>query len=283
VITFNTPCLRWKLVAAVKLQYGWPGFTAPYSTRYLSKLVTISSSPTFGFTPGAWTDVQQQLYTMDHEGNISPNDGLFHINADFPYGAPLTEDPKHSESWEVTETYFKHIYNNGLFFTQTEVQLSDPYELTALESDADQIIASLNLADQPWNTWQSGGDLTSIAAQPIENNAIPEQFRNAAQDNSGPAAMTQLNSAAWYAYALGLVTASFWQPNGYMKTIGHVAMAGNYCRKTFVFDPSFNVLNQNCLSGIGSCASTFIVTPPPLVAGQNAVVLIVPNCQCNAA
>jgi hypothetical protein len=280
MLTFNTPCLRWKLQAAVKLQFGWPGFVPPYSTRYLSKLVTITVTPTFNFPNGPST-VSSQQWIMDKEGNlISPADGEPHANADFPYGEPLTEDPVHSETWEVTETFFKHVYNDGEHFVQTEVQLSQPYETADLEQDADAILAGMNVAAQPWDTWQSAGDLYPRELVDMAD-ALPGQVRNASQETSGPFDMEVFNSAAWYTYVLGEVSGEDWQPNGYMKTIGHVAMAGNYCQKTFFVDANGDVLDQNCVSGVGSCKNPFIVQPPGLVPGKNAYVLIVPNCVCS--
>jgi hypothetical protein len=286
LLAFNLgggPCLRWKLVATVKLQWGWPGFSVPYTTRYLSKLVTISVTPTFdyGTANQAPTAVSSSQWNMDHYGNVMQTilagDGA---DADFPYTSDITPDPTHSESWAVSDSSFTHVYNDGYDFTQTEVQLSNPYTTAMLDADAQAFLNAADVKDQPWQTWQTAGEITSPFFVTIPNAALPPQVRNADQSYPGPAAMAALNSAAWYAYTYGEVSNGEWFPNGYMKCIGYVAMAGNYCEKTFIIDPGFNVLNETCASGVGSCSNEFTVTPPALTPGQNAYVTITPNCQC---
>ena len=289
LLTFNLgngPCLRWKLVAAVKLQWGWPGFIPPYQTRYLTKLVTISTTPTFNYgtskqgptivSSSRW-DINRFSGANGATQTIISNGGA---DADFPYGADLTPDPTHQESWAVQETYFRHVYNNGYNYVQTELQLSNPYDSATLEADADSFLNAADMADQPWQTWQTVGEITSPFFLTIPNAALPVQFRNADQAVPGPNAMASLNSAAWYAYVYGSVSSALWLPNGYMKCIGYVAMAGNYAQRTYVIDGAFNILNQICVSGVGSCGNEFKVTPPSLVPGQSAYVTIAPNASC---
>src|SRR5882724_7529356 len=43
--SFNTPCLRWKLLIAYKGQNGWPGFLFPNATRYLAIIITVTNDP----------------------------------------------------------------------------------------------------------------------------------------------------------------------------------------------------------------------------------------------
>ena len=292
MFTFSTPCLRWKLIMAVKGQYGWPGFLAPYETRYLNKLVVIRITPTLGYgTPSQGpTTVQQQLWQLDRITGeiIFPADpGTAQAIADFPYGDPLPEDPVHSETWTVTESSFTHVYNNGTNFIETEVTLSNPYDLAILDADADALLASVSVAAMPWNTIQvvranevsfplgpyaPSGDLTQL---------LPPQVTYANIYTGAPVPAPQLNAAAWTIYAPGYVFDDNWNPNGYAKLIGYVAMAGNNCQKTFRIDYSQKLLSENCVTGIGSCSSPFKVCPPTLIVpGQNAYVIIQPNCQC---
>jgi hypothetical protein len=245
-------------------------------------LVTISITPTFdyGTTEQAPTTISSSLWTLDHFGNatqtILSNGGA---DADFPYATTLGESAANSETWTVTETSFIHVFNNGYNFTQTEVQLSNEYTPAMLDADAQAYLDAADIADQPWQSWQSVGELTSPFFVEITG-VLPIQAQNASQDASGPEIMGALNSAAWYAYTLGEVADGAWFPNGYMKCIGYMAMAGNYCQKIFILDDNQNVLNETCLSGVGSCANQFTVTPPALTPGQNAYVTITPNCVC---
>ena len=186
----NGPCLRWKLVAAVKLQWGWPGFVAPYQTRYLTKVVTITAIPTFGYgtpDPGA-PIVSSSRWTLDRLTNESTQTILTNggADADFSYGTDLTPDPTHNESWVVSETNFVHVYNNGYNYITTEVQLSDPYDTATLETDANNFLAAADVTDQPWQTWQTVGEITSPFFITIPNAALPVQFRNAGSIVSGP-------------------------------------------------------------------------------------------------
>lgn len=290
MFTFSTPCLRWKLILALKGQYGWPGFTAPYASRYLNKLVVIRTTPTFDYgTPDQGPTVERrQLWQLDRITGtvISPGIGEAQADADFPYGFPLPTDPVHSETWDVSETQFTHVFNNGEFVVETEVTLSQPYDLATLDADADALIGSVSVAKMPWNTIQvvsanevsaplgsysPTGDLTLL---------LPPQVTYRGIFAGGPVPVPQLNAAAWYVYAPGFVSAENWFPNGYAKLIGYIAMAGNYCQKTYVIDYNQNLLLEKCLSGTGSCATPFKVIPPPLVPGEDAYVLIIPNCQC---
>src|SRR5579883_809818 len=116
MFTFSTPCLRWKLVLALKGQYGWPGFTPPYATRYLNKLVVIRTTPAYGYGTSNQgpTTVRSQSWVTDRiTGNSKAVGAGDSVNADFPYGLPL------DDTWQVSETYFKQVINNGYFVIQT--------------------------------------------------------------------------------------------------------------------------------------------------------------------
>ena len=69
----------------------------------------------------------------------------------------------------------------------------------------------------------------------------------------------------------------------YMKFVGLVQMAGNYCKKNYYIDWNQNPMSQSCQSGQGGCGSGFRVNPAPIIVGQDAYTIVVPNCQCAAA
>jgi hypothetical protein len=287
MLSFNSPCLRWKLILATKLQAGWPGFTAPYLTRYLNKLVVITTQPSYNYPNNTPTVRQQEWITDRLSGGIYSADGNDNANADFPYGATLNQNPP-DETWEVTETYFKHVVNNGYFVIQTEITLSNSYDLATLDADANALLSSVSVAQMPWNTLQVAvgsdeglpigpytpvGDLTAL---------LPPQTIYDLSGAPGPIAVPQLHAAAWYVYAPGLVSSQNFFPNGYSKLIGYIAMAGNYCQKNFFIDYDQNVLDQTCQNGVGSCSNPFKITPPPLVVGRDTYVLVMPNCRCGS-
>jgi hypothetical protein len=278
--------LRWKLVLANKNQNGWPGFIAPFENRYLNKLVVIETQPTFNYPNNPVTTRTQEWVTDRLTGAIASADGNANADADFPYGDTLTQQPG-TETWTVTETSFTHWLNNGYFVIITTVTLSNPYTLTQLDTDTNALLSSVSILNMPWNTlivvpsadqglplgpYSPNGDLTQL---------LPPQVTYNLTGAPGPIAVPNLNAAAWCIYAPGSVSSQNFFPNGYSKLIGYIAMAGNYCQKTYYLDYNLNLLNQNCVSGIGSCAAPFKVTPPPITPGTDAYVLIVPNCQCS--
>ncbi|HZV36156.1 MAG TPA: hypothetical protein VFB72_16385 [Verrucomicrobiae bacterium] len=286
--------MRYKLVLAQKNQNGWPGFVAPFSTRYLNKTVTITSQATQDYPSSASSTVTANYVTDRLSGGISFVKGTVGVDAVFPYGEMLTEDPVHSETWTVTDASFTHVYNNGYNYVTTQVDLSNPYDFGTLDADLNALLSSVSIASMPWNSLiiVPGPD----AAQPIGpytpnadlmNDLLPAT--DAATGRSvtytgviapGPNTIPNLNAAAWAIFAPGLVSSQNFFPNGYQKLIGYIAMAGNYCQRNFFIDYNQNLLNQNCVSGSGACNAPFKVTPPPITPGENAYVLIVPNCQC---
>jgi hypothetical protein len=278
MITFNTPCLKWKIVAAEKLQVGWPGFIAPYLTRYLNKHVVISTS--FGGGPET---VRTQDFFMDRLGNVTTDPDPVIAEADFLYGEDLpTGEFGATETWTVTETFFQNILVNGGFTTKTEVTLSNPYGLDQLNADLDALIAGVDVASVPWNTLTKnaaadiGSTLTDV------NVLIPPEWTYLGYLN-GPRTFTTavpLLAAAYSAFEPGLVSAGDWFANSSVKVVGYISMAGNYCLNTFTLDDELNVLDETCQSGIGACSASSKITPPPVNPETNAYILFTPNCQC---
>ena len=160
--------------------------------------------------------------------------------ADFPYSLTLpTNDP--NDVWEVSETEFTNTVNNGEFVIQTQVTLSDPYDLGTLDSDANTLLSAVSVASMPWNTLQFvSDDGVSVCDGPITPGgdltvALPPQVTYGGFFAGGLISVP-LNAAAWYVYVPGFVTSTTFFPNGYLKLIGYIAMAGNYCAQTYIID-----------------------------------------------
>jgi hypothetical protein len=271
MFTFSTPCLKWKLLVAVKYQYGFPGFTAPYNTRYLTQ--TITETQTF---PGSSTSYESST-TIDRITGAATSTvitGGLTDNFVFPYGQDLT-----GTTYVVggDDNYsFTFTKDDGYILVTVNVQLSNPYNLAQLDADADTLLATIDPATMAWNTLQ---EVFYDIFGPADA-GIPAQY---GYGGATGGAISQLNAAAWSWLSLGDVSSVTYYPNAYSKLISYVAMAGNYCQKTLTFDYNNNLINQSCLSGVGACSAPFKVVPPPLAAGQNSVVLIVPNCQCSGS
>jgi hypothetical protein len=281
MISFNTPCFKFKLLAAVKYQYGFPGFAPPYSTRYLSLLITETRGITAGPGAGGFSTTASQLFTIDRI-NGGPTPGFLQGATGyfvFPYGQDLTADPNTTytvtDDANVSWTTLGAPAGNGLGnqFTTVTLALSNPYTLAQLDADADALLATIDPSTMPWGMMQEA--FYDIFGPP--DAGIPAQYGYGGATGGDVA---KLNAAAWSFLTLGLVSTANYYPNAYSKLISYIAMAGNYCQKTLYFDYNNNLINQTCLNGVGACGSTFEVTPPPLSDGQNTVVIIVPNCQC---
>src|ERR1700722_2382611 len=143
MFTFSKPCLKWKLLVAVKYQYGFPGFTAPYSTRYLSMLITETKGIMGGSGGGGFSTTAQQLFTFDRITGGQTSPVLNQSATDFfvfPYGADLTADPNTTYSvsgdTEVTWTTIGEPAGGGLgnIFTTVTLALSDQYTLAQLDA-----------------------------------------------------------------------------------------------------------------------------------------------------
>ena len=102
------------------------------------------------------------------------------------------------------------------------------------------------------------------------------------EPSGAPGALSALGAAALSAYmpanALNFNTA------GFAKVIGYLAMAGDYCLKTYTLNTAGQLVGSpTCISGRGSCSSWFKVSPStPYVAGENTYVLAMPNRRCGS-
>jgi len=221
----------------------------------------------------------QQLFTIDRTtGAPTPpnqNQNALGYLPVFPYGQDLTGDPNTSYSVTgdigYTSTY---ISPYGYGTTVLTVELSNPYTLAQLDADADALLAAIDPATMAWGALQEALD-GSFGPPDL---GIPAQY---GYGGSTGGAIPKLNAASWSLLTLGDVSSVNYFPNTYSKLISYIAMAGNYCQKTLTYDYNQNLINQSCLNGVGACSVPFEVIPPPLAAGQNTIVLVVPNSQCS--
>ena len=267
MISFCLPCLQWKFIVAIKAHEGWSGFLPPYHTKYLHRIDKTTFS----------TGVLNREQVIDRlTGQLTEISGPGYDIVQFgppPFGGP---------NWTVRDDYLSFLDTvNGIHYEST---LDQPYELTTLNADADNLIATIDPAGIPW------GNLVEVdLGVPIELSIggvnemmsflpLPYQFLLA----SAPVA--SLGAAAAYIFFPGTISNIGLNFQGCLiKLVGFIKMAGNYCQKTYYIDFNQNVLSHLCLSGKGSCAAPgFRVNPPPVIDGQNAYVLIVPNCQCSS-
>ncbi|HEX3800768.1 MAG TPA: hypothetical protein VH413_18890 [Verrucomicrobiae bacterium] len=194
----------------------------------------------------------------------------------FPYTG-LTPSVEGSV-WQVSEDHYIHTVtdpNFGIVVT-VDVQLSNQYTLTMLESDTDDLLATIDVSQVNWFTLVS----TQNGALDDPTRLLPPQYTYGPSQFPGPVSIPQLGAAAWSVLVPEPVGNTTWIPNVYAKAVGYFAMAGNYCEKTFLLDYNGAPLSNSCSSGVGTCAGEFMVQPPPLTDSENAYVLIVPNCVC---
>jgi hypothetical protein len=198
----------------------------------------------------------------------------------------------------------------GAAVTTIQVELSNQYTLEQLDADATQLLNAVDTDAMPWsslvfaayNEFQTvvgpstpAGFLNGLLPDFAEYDEVagpgPIQGESTILYNTGsdaavafgPIPYAAIKSAAFAVYALGYVGATSWFPNGCIKLKSVIAMAGNYCEKTFAIDDDLNGLGQTCQSGQGQCSAPFNVNPGPLSLSQNSYTLIVPNCQCESS
>ncbi len=279
--SFGTPCLRWKIIEATKPQYGIAGFLPPYHNRYLTMTVNYTQDNS-ALGPGFGSITATQPFTIDRiTGLRTP---LFANDAAAPFLLP-PYDPSQTvntpgSEWTISETEYTHTVTDPIYGTKiiVDVTLSNQYTLAQLDGDCQALINAIDPATVDWFTLvhtdggnPGPGDPTTL---------LPAQYMYGSIFGPTPYPIPTLGAAAWEALLFGNVGGGNFQSNAYTKAIGYFAMAGNYCEKTFNIDDSCNLLASGCVSGVGNCASEFLVTPPPINDQTNAYVLIQPNCAC---
>jgi hypothetical protein len=278
LFSFATPCLRWKIIQAIKAHNGFPGFIAPYRRRYLDMLVTYTVDDR-ALGSGFGITTTSQLYSIDRiTGGLTPTSANVETAPYLPFPYTGLTPSVEGSVWQVSEDHYIHTVtdpNFGIVVT-VDVQLSNQYTLAMLESDTDDLLATIDINQVNWFTLVS----TQNGALDDPTRLLPPQYTYGPSQFPGPVSIPQLGAAAWSVLVPEPVGNTTWIPNVYAKAIGYFAMAGNYCEKTFLLDYNGAPLSNSCSSGVGTCAGEFLVKPPPLTDRENAYVLIVPNCVC---
>ena len=294
MLSFCPPCFQWKIFAAWKTYWGFVGFVAPHQTRYLTKTIRFVSSAIF--FPGAPTTVLQD-YSMVL--GIDRNTGAKAIislttavgqGGAFPDPCPtdfsnIQTILENSPLWTInSDTQAVYSQTGGGITTQYFVTLSDEYTLTDLEGDVDTLLAVVDPSTvPPMNLLQvtAPGD-NMFGALDMGLAAIPNSYLYSTLGQAGLSHQPILKAAALTAYLP--VESTQLIPGlavGLLKLASMMAMAGNYCQKTFTLDYNVQpVGTPQCVSGVGTCNGWFTVPAPPLEPGRNAYKLVVPNCRC---
>jgi hypothetical protein len=303
MISFFTPCLRWKILVAYKGQHGWPGFQSPFATRYLTMALKVTNDQSgltnqfTGLPDGLPITVTDYTFGIDRitGRGLAANPSVV---PDFPYADAIATSPP-GETWEVIgDTYFKHIVPyaqpplGGLAYEITEVTLSNPYTTTQLDADANALLAAVDLTKMDWFTAQIVQNAEvffpigpyTLSFDTLANLLPPDVIGFSLSGIQTNIPVPVLPAAAWYVFTPGFVGRDTWYPNGYLKAVGWFSMAGNYALQTNYINYQQQTINQTSATGIGSCAASFEVTPPPLGAsqlpiapGQDGFVLLEPN------
>jgi hypothetical protein len=319
MISFCAPCLKWKFIMAFKGHNGYNGFLPPYRNKYLKHVVKLTldqSGLTYPggipvYPKGGGVTIQQDEFDIDPLTGFLTNipNGSTGGQHFFPYfgatlpapqppGDGVTNVTASDTSYTITH-YFSEPPLNGLAKNITEVTLSNQYTLAQLDADTDALINVIDPNTIPWGgglaTWHvnnalGGPDLGTIYAG-VDQQLLPAstQIPFPPRGPAPPTSFTvpQLGAAAAYTYAPSPfgepVIAPYDKPGAYMKLVGFIQMAGNYCKKNFYIDWEQKPISQSCQSGQGWCGAAFRVNPPPIIVGQDAYTMIVPDCQCIGA
>jgi hypothetical protein len=307
VISFCGPCLKFKFLMACKGHSGFNGFQPPYNTKYLVRDITVVNTwEVFGVMQGGYPGTSRRQLTIDRAtGQMFETGGEPATSfSPFPFEIDLAAQFP-GQDWTISDNRFQTtavILDNGVDYktTTTTVQLSQPYDLTALEADADAFLNAIDPANLAWSTLTTVGRADDFGAAVGYN---PEAFGFMPEPvfygilGSAPylppvLPIDALRAAAWNLYLpsaqaypvqdIVVNIPGYDAPGWYMKLIGYIQMAGNYCEKSYYLDlhPGDPASPPTCISGTGGCRDPFKVIPPPLIYNQPGYKLIIPNCQC---
>ncbi|MDB6064955.1 MAG: hypothetical protein JWR26_1163 [Pedosphaera sp.] len=299
--SFCGPCLKWKFVLACKGHSGFNGFLAPYTTKYLVRDITVTNTHSiFGVMQPGYPGTSRRQITIDRfTGAMTETGGEPATSfSPFPFEIDLTW-----QDWIVRDDYFRNMASsdNGVdqYSTLTEVTLSQPYPASELEADADALINAIDPASLDWSTLKTvsypGDQGAAVGYNPQAFGFLPESiFYGILGSATFPPPVLPieaLRAAAWYNYMpsgqvypvqdIVVNIPGYDRPGWYMKLVGFIQMAGNYCEKSYYVDLQPAAVGiPTCVSGQGGCGAPFKLVPPPLVSGQNGYKVIVPNCRC---
>jgi hypothetical protein len=279
LFSFGTPCLKWKLAAAFKTHWGFDGYDSTISppNKYLTKTVVYTVIDTFAGQTG--TGIVNSVITIDRMSGVVSGrapDGEGPIGG----GAPIVYI---GDTVKTTDTGVIVTGSNATRRQIWQVTLSNQYPLAALEADVDALLAGFDPATVPNQTITPlayPGDANPTAGE-FATILIPSPynyFHLLTPTMGSPMSQPTLGAAAISAYNPNLFVQDF-GTSGMGKVEGFISMAGDYCLKTYTINAAGQFIGSpTCVSGRGSCASWFKVTPPsPYVPGQNTYVLAVPS------
>jgi len=302
MISFFFPCMKWKLLSAVKSHHGYAGFAGQRFTRYLSAAVVWNldvygpgADTPYGNYVGSTTATYNTTIARPDGNEIPPRSNTVMVTFNGqsgpmpaydlilePYADPDTlSDSGYTVLFPTVIASAGTILGNNIYTaypTSLQVTLSNPYTLEELEADVDALLAAISPDAIPWMDYTTNYP-PSVDFLGFNNPPAPLP---AEATYSGLGTQPVLQAAAWSVY---LPTAN---QNFTLAALGKlmswIAVAGDYCRRDFEVDLNANpVTPPTCVSGVGSCAAIFQVTAPPGVAiGVNKYTLIIPDCQCGA-
>ena len=291
---------------AFKGHNGYNGLLAPYHNKYLKRVVKLTTDLSGLRYQGTGLPLSGPLVTvLQDEFDIDPLTGFLTNTPNgttglryFPY---FGVDTSNIPNLVVTDNYYSltRFQDEPPLVGQakyiTEVFLSNQYTLDQLDADTNALINAINPDTIAWgngvanwyvNNALGGADLGTIYSG-FDQLLLPA-VAQIPYPPRGPAPPTSFNvpelgAAAAYTYAPSPfgepIIAPYDKAGAYMKLVGFIQMAGNYCKKNYYIDWDQNLISQNCQSGQGGCGGAFRVNPPPIIVGQDAYTMIVPNCQ----
>lgn len=292
---------------AFKGHNGFNGFLAPNYNKYLKRVVKLTTDLSGLTYQGTGLHLSGPLVSVvQDEFDVDPLTGFLTNTPNgttgpryFPY---FGVDTSNIPNLVVADNYYSiTAYQSepplvGQAKYITEVFLSNQYTLDQLDAGTNALINAINPDTIPWGgglaTWYvnnalGGPDLGTIYAG-FDQQLLPGITR-IPYPPRGPAPPTsftvpELGAAAAYTYAPSPfgepIIAPYDKAGAYMKLVGFVQMAGNYCKKNYYVDWNQHPISQTCQSGSGGCNAAFRVDPPPIIVGQDAYTMIVPNCRC---
>jgi hypothetical protein len=297
--SFMQPCLSWRLAAAFKTHWGYTGFDLAqnpdlqFPNRYLTKTVSYRVIVNSPFGNEDTTTIS--TFTVDRFSGVITADppGAVDIENGFnPY--PITYG---GDTVQIADS---GVVTTGSNTTERQIYtttLSNPYLISQLESDVDNLLAAFDPATVPDKTltelaYLAQGDngtgnpslgLGLIAAIDAMGD-IPGGYPPFIQFGS-PIPLNALGAAALAAYSPGIFGPFGTDvAPGMVKVIAFISMAGLYCLRTYIIDDFGNpVGTPTCVNGSGGCGSFFKVAPPsPYSLGQETYVVFTPNGQCGS-
>ena len=259
--SFCGPCFQFKVIAAVKLQYGYAGYASPFNKRYLTRTISFTvDDSNRGYATGYAGTTTETDAIDQHTGALTKTGdwravrsgtgdlSSFGMSPDYPFalisGSPSnnysTSDSADITNWSIdgdtSMTIVKKDNITGAGGTSytlctLTVTLSNEYTEPMLETDADAIISSVDPSTMPWDSVVFGAASPYITGvfDYAPTGSMPLTFCYGITNAfSTPAVQSNRQAMAWSFYAYGQVSASQVYPNLLSKAMGIAQMVGKY-------------------------------------------------------